>query len=124
MNGVRILATAALAAVGLSSIAVAQPAGTQGGRGGPTVVSPEVSADRRVTFRVLAPNAQKVTFLDDDFGPMLSAGGPGPLAGSTEPAVPAGFRVPEGGLTFTKHQDGVWEATFGPLPPGAYRYAF
>src|ERR1035441_4349093 len=124
MNCVSILATAALAAAGLSSIAIAQPAGAQGGRGGPTVVSPELSADRNVTFRVLAPNAQKVTFVDNDFAPMLSAGGPGPLAGSTTPAVPAGFKVPQGGLTFTKNQDGVWEATFGPLPPGAYRYAF
>ena len=124
MNCVRMLSTVALAAVGLSSIAIAQPAGAQGGRGGPTVVSPELSADRSVTFRVLAPSAQKVTFVDNDFAPMLSAGGPGPLAGSTTPAVPAGMKVPQGGLTFAKNPDGVWEATFGPLPPGAYRYAF
>jgi enterochelin esterase family protein len=32
--------------------------------------------------------------------------------------------VPQGGLTFTKTQNGIWEASFGPLPPGAYRYAF
>jgi enterochelin esterase family protein len=32
-----------------------------GGRGGPTVVSPDVSSERRVTFRLYAPNATKVT---------------------------------------------------------------
>ena len=31
--------------------------GRGGGRGGPAVVSPQIEADRRVTFRVLAPNA-------------------------------------------------------------------
>jgi len=45
------------ALVGISSI-WAQPGG--GGRG-PQVVSPEVLADHRVTFRILAPNAQAVT---------------------------------------------------------------
>jgi enterochelin esterase family protein len=32
--------------------------------------------------------------------------------------------MPQGGLVFTKNADGVWEASFGPLPPGAFRYAF
>ena len=41
------------------------PAAQAQGRGrgvaqGPTVISPEVRSDRRVTFRILAPNAQKV----------------------------------------------------------------
>jgi hypothetical protein len=124
MDCAYIFATAVLAAVALSSNAAAQPAAGRGGRGGPAVVSPEISADGHVTFRILAPDANKVTFLDNDFGPMLSAGGPGPIAGSTTPAVPAGLRVPQGGLTFTKNQNGIWEASFGPLPPGAYRYAF
>ncbi len=120
MNYARILATF----VALSAIAVAQPPAGRGGRGGPAVVSPEVSADGRVTFRILAPDATKVTLLDNDIGVMLSAGGPGPIAGSTTPAAPVGFRMPQGGLTFTKNQSGVWEASFGPLPAGAYRYAF
>jgi len=124
MDCAYIFATAVLAAVALSSNAAAQPPAGRGGRGGPAVVSPEISADGPVTFRILAPDANKVAFLDDDFGPMLSAGGPGPIAGSTTPAVPAGLRVPQGGLTFTKNQNGIWEASFGPLPPGAYRYAF
>ena len=123
MDWAYIFATAVLAAAALSSNAAAQPAAGRGGRGGPAVVSPEISADGHVTFRILAPDANKVTFLDNDFGPMLSAGGPGPIAGSTTPAVPAGLRVPQGGITFTKNQNGIWEASFGPLPPGAYRYA-
>ena len=39
----------------------AAPAGRGGGRGGPAVVSPQIEADGRVTFRVLAPNATSVT---------------------------------------------------------------
>ena len=31
-----------------------------GGRGGPSIVSPQVLADGRVTFRLAAPNAQQV----------------------------------------------------------------
>jgi enterochelin esterase-like enzyme len=124
MNCARILTTAVFAAAILPSNISAQPAAGRGGRGGPAVVSPEVSADRRVTFRILAPDASKVTLLDNDIGVMLSAGGPGPISGSTVPAAPVGFRMPQGGLTFTKNQSGVWEASFGPIPPGAYRYAF
>ena len=124
MKLVRMLVTAAVAAAGLSPMAVAQPVAARGGRGGPAVVSPEVSADGNVTFRVLAPDATKVTFLDNDIGVMLSGGGPGALAGASTPAVPAGLKMPTGGLAFTKKQDGIWEASFGPLPPGAYRYAF
>ncbi|HUP02980.1 MAG TPA: alpha/beta hydrolase-fold protein [Bryobacteraceae bacterium] len=124
MNRSRVFAAAALVAACLPSMAFGQPAAGRGGRGGPAVVSPEVSADGHVTFRLLAPDAAAVTFLDDDFAPMLSAGGPGPLAGSTTPAVPAGTKVPAGGLVFTKGPNGIWETSFGPLPPGAYRYAF
>jgi enterochelin esterase family protein len=77
-----------------------------------------------VTFRILAPKAEKVQLMDSDIGGMLSGAGPGPLAGSSVPAVPLGTKMPQGGLVFTKNADGVWEASFGPVPPGAYRYAF
>ena len=76
----------------------------QAGRGGgppiPTVVSPEVTADRKITFRVYAPKAQAVR---------LSAGD-----------------IPGVGQTsqFTSGEDGVWEITVGPVEPGAYRYTF
>jgi enterochelin esterase-like enzyme len=71
---------------------------------GPQVVSPEVSADRKVTFRVLAPNAQKVEFRGGDM-PGTSGRGATPLQ-------------------FTKNKDGIWEATTNVVPAGAYRYQF
>jgi enterochelin esterase family protein len=72
---------------------------------GPTVGSPEVGRDRRVTFRILAPGAQKVE---------LRSPGDIPGVGGRGVALPQ----------LTKNADGVWEATFGPLPAGAYRYVF
>src|SRR5438067_12717760 len=80
----------------------------QPGRGaaqGPTVTSPEVRRDRRVTFRILAPAAQKVE---------LRSPGDIPGVGGRGVAPPQ----------LTKNADGVWERTFGPLPAGAYRYVF
>lgn len=74
----------------------AQGRGTQG----PPVVSPEVSADRQVTFRILAPNAQAIRLNASDI-PGLG---------------------PKGILT--KADNGVWSLTVGPLEPGAYRYNF
>src|SRR4030095_16661762 len=72
------------------------------GRGpqGPQVVSPEVSAGGRVTFRLLAPKAEKVR---------LSAGD---IPGNNQ------------GAEMTKGTNGVWEVTLGPIRPGAYRYNF
>jgi enterochelin esterase family protein len=69
-------------------------------RSGPRVVSPEVSADRHVTFRILAPNAQAVR-----------------LAGSDMPGIGQGVEMKKG-------EEGVWEVTQGPVDPGAYRYNF
>jgi len=66
---------------------------------GPVVVSPEVGADRRVTFRIFAPQAENVK---------LSAGD-----------IPG-----NGQRQLTKGENGVWETTVGPLDPGAYRYNF
>ena len=81
------------------------PAAAQGGRGGgrgpavPQVTSPEVTADQKITFRIAAPQAQSVRMSASDI-PNI---GPGAL---------------------TKKDNGVWEATVGPVPPGAYRYNF
>jgi enterochelin esterase family protein len=66
------------------------------------VVSPDVTPDRKITFRVLAPHAQAVR-----------------LNASDIPGVPFG---PGGALT--KGQNGVWEMSVGPVPAGAYRYTF
>ncbi len=60
-----------------------------------TFVSPEVHADKRVTFRVAAPNA-KLVELD---------------------ATPPLKRTP-----MEQESDGVWSVTFGPIAPGLYHY--
>jgi len=49
----------------------ATPAGRAGGRGAPAVVSPQIEADRRVTFRLLAPNAASVTVGGDINGSLV-----------------------------------------------------
>src|ERR1019366_8910440 len=57
------LTVAALAASTLHSVTFAQPTNRPGrgfGPMGPQVVSPEVSADRKISFRILAPKAESV----------------------------------------------------------------
>ena len=78
------------------------PAGGRGGRGaqGPVVVSPEILPDRRVVFRINAPQAQNVRLTGTDI--------PGNLQGAA----------------MVKGENGVWEVTLGPIDPGAYRYNF
>jgi len=66
----------------------------------PATVSPEVMPDRHIVFRILAPKAETVR---------LSAGD---IPGSGQ------------GVALTKAENGVWEVTVGPVPPGAYRYNF
>jgi len=63
----------------------------------PPVVSPEVTADRRIILRVYAPAAQQVVAA-------------GELDGKPHP--------------MTKGADGVWTVTIGPLEPDIYTYAF
>jgi enterochelin esterase-like enzyme len=92
------------AAVFTAAPAVQTPAG-RGTAPAPAVISPDVRPDRRVTFRILAPEAQKVE---------LRSPGDIPGIGGRGVALPQ----------LTRNPDGVWEATFGPLPAGAYRYVF
>lgn len=66
----------------------------------PQFISPEVGSDRKVTFRIHAPSAEAVTVTGTDI-PDNSKGTP-----------------------MTKGAEGVWEASLGPLAPGAYRYRF
>ncbi|MBS1788000.1 MAG: esterase [Acidobacteria bacterium] len=66
----------------------------------PQVTSPEVSNDRHITFRILAPQADKVR-----------------LTGSDIPGMGQGKEMARG-------ENGVWEITIGPIDPGAYRYNF
>jgi len=59
-----------------------------------------VQPDHQVVFRILAPNAQAVKINASD--------------------VPGNGQ----GTPMTKGENGVWEATLGPIDPGAYRYNF
>src|SRR5215471_18791861 len=61
----------------------------------PRVVSPEVLADGRVIVRFYAPRAREVR-----------------------------ISFERGGNNLSKRENGVWEATIGPLDPGSYRYGF
>lgn len=62
--------------------------------------SPEVAADRQITFRLQAPKAESVK-----------------LAGGDLPGLGQGKDM-------TKGTNGVWEVVVGPVPPGSYRYNF
>ncbi len=68
----------------------------------PPLVSPEVHADGKVTFRLAAAKAGKVLVSSGEMQPFLQSG--------TTPMM--------------KDDDGVWSATVGPLPPGIYDYTF
>lgn len=66
----------------------------------PAVISPEVSADRHITFRLLAPRAEEVRLNGGDIQGL------------------------DGQPQMKKNDRGVWEVTVGPVAPGAYRYQF
>src|SRR5215475_2821384 len=68
----------------------------------PVVNSPEVSEDRQITFRLLAPQAENVRLTGSD----IPVPGMGP------------------GKPMTKNDKGVWEVTIGPIASGSYRYNF
>jgi enterochelin esterase-like enzyme len=90
-----LTASAAIAAVvPPAASGVAQEPGAR--RADPAVTSPEVAADRRVTFRLRAPQAKAVT-VSGDFGADVEMG---------------------------KNADGIWSATIGPLDPEMYVYYF
>lgn len=61
------------------------------------IVSPEIGADRRVTFRLRAPDAIKVKMWGDWGDP---------------------------GADLLKDENGVWSAMLGPLAPDLYGYSF
>ncbi len=98
-------ALAATVSLFFVTAALAQPPGPPG-RGGrapqaPRPVPVEVLADKRVTFRIVAPEAKSVAI-----GGEFAGGGPGaPL------------------LALTKDAAGVWSGTTAPIVPGAYRYS-
>lgn len=71
--------------------------------GGPTVISPEISADNVVIFRFLAPDAKEVK-----------------ISGSWMPS--AGWTP--GSAAMTKGEKGVWSFTTEKLPSELYSYFF
>ncbi len=77
----------------------APPTRPGAGPRGPNVVSPEVSSDRKITFRILAPKAESVKW------------GGGDIQGNRPRDLKKG------------DQD-VWSITIDPVEPGAYRYNF
>jgi len=83
-----------------TTVPAAPPQGRGAAPPGPLVTSPEVLPDRRITFRILAPEVQDVSLRGSD--------------------IPGNGR----GTAMTKGAEGVWEATVGPVEPGAYRYNF
>jgi enterochelin esterase family protein len=70
--------------------------------------SAEVLPDRRVTFRLCAPEATEVLVTSSDYAP----------------AIPLGFGGPPG-LAMTKDTSGLWSATTAaPFEAGTFRYNF
>jgi enterochelin esterase family protein len=55
---------------------------------------------------------------------LFSGGGAGAIAGTNIETQMPPEKLPPGWPEFTKNESGIWEATVGPLPPGAYRYIF
>ncbi len=92
----RLLLCFTLLSVGLAPLA---PVSAQGFRP-PDFVSPEVTTERDIICRIHAPKAETVR---------LSIGD-----------LPGHDR----GVAMTKADNGVWVATVGPAPAGAYRYTF
>ncbi len=92
-----VIAAGMIALLGASAPALrAQPAPSPAPTPLPPLVSPEVLADKRVTFRFRAPNAKEVT-VDREGAPKLA---------------------------MEKDAQGVWSVTTDPLPPDIYGYGF
>jgi len=89
-----------VAAAWLAAFALSLTAQAQRPNMSPPPNSPEVAADRQITFRMRAPKAESVK-----------------LAGSDLPGLGQGKDMVKG-------TNDVWEVTFGPVPPGSYRYNF
>ncbi len=99
-------AAVAILALGLAGAAFAQappapapaPGQRMGAPQGPRVVSPEILADKRVTFRLLAPKAGTVV-----------------LNGNWDQGT---------NIAMTKDDQGIWSVTVGPLAEQLWGYSF
>jgi enterochelin esterase family protein len=105
MNLIQRVLPLIVAAAMQQSPAPAPAASPAPGRGGqaaaPAFISPEVLPDKRIVFRLYAPDATSVSLRAGD--------------------IPAPART---NLEFTKGANGVWEMTTGAVEPGAYRYVY
>ena len=90
-----------LIGITLGCCVAAAAAYAQGGPPAPSFTSPEVTPERKIVFRILAPEAKTVSVRASD--------------------IPAEDTQ---GLEFKKNDQGVWEAATAPVPAGAYRYTF
>jgi enterochelin esterase-like enzyme len=91
---------AALVNAALLTVSPSSPAQDRQGSRPPEFESPEISSEKKVTFRLHAPKAEAVRLSSSD--------------------IPNTGR----GVEMKKGDNGVWEATVGPIAPGAYRYNF
>ena len=96
MRSLSVLLVAVISLVQAPTLALGQAA-TQP----PAFASPEILPDRRIAFRLYAPEATSVTLRGSD--------------------IPAAARTD---AKFAKGDNGVWEMTTGVIEPGAYRYVF
>lgn len=101
-----LLGAAQIAAAQAPAPAQTPAAGGRGGRGQAQnqLVSPEVHPDRRVTFRIRAPQASTVTLTGSWLATLASPNG--------------------GTLPMTKDAEGVWSVTSEPLEPNVQLYFF
>jgi len=65
------------------------------------LISPQVSSERQIAFRIYAPKAEVIKLTSPDILENI-----------------------KGGTPLAKGTNGVWEVTIGPINPGAYRYEF
>jgi enterochelin esterase-like enzyme len=100
MNDLDAMTTRAFAALLMAAVFTINLPAQRAGPRGPVVVSPAVEADRKVTFRLLAPKAESVGVFTTD--------------------IPGGFQP----RPMKKGENGIWELTLGPIDAGAYRYLF
>ena len=94
------LACASVAPGAFAQAPAPQPPAGRGGAQAPQFVSPEVLADRRIAFRIFAPQAQAIRLAAGDIQGLGQA------------------------AQLTKGENGVWEITVGPIDAGTYRYNF
>ncbi len=96
----RVMRSFVLAGAALLAATALAPAQNRPGQRQPALISPEVSAEKKITFRVQAQKAEMVRLVGSD--------------------IPGNGQ----GVAMKKGENHVWEGSVGPVPPGAYRYHF